>query len=189
MLGYRQRILEVCAAVLGNRVSGARALDFGSGDGWFAASFLRRGLVSEVIPVDVLRRQSPIVEPILYSGDNLPFEDRSFELAYCIDTLHHCTDPARSLKELMRCARQYILIKDHVYSTLAGKLTLCLLDEIGNRRHGVRSLYHYQESWEWNPVIEDECFKMECMVYPARCHPPVLQPLLGRMQYIALWRR
>jgi SAM-dependent methyltransferase len=189
MLGYRQRILEVCATILSNRVSPTRALDFGSGDGWFAASFLQRGLVSEVIPVDILRRQSTIVEPILYSGDGLPFEDRSFEFAYCIDTLHHCTNPIRSLKELMRCARRYILIKDHTYSTFAEKLTLCLLDEIGNRRHGVKSPYHYQKSWEWDAIIEDEGFERECMVYPAHCHPRVLQPVLSRMQYVALWRR
>ena len=189
MLGYRERILEVCSAVLETKPTPSSALDFGSGDGWFASAFARRGFVRHVVPVDVMKRTSCLVEPLLYSGDRLPFADRTFDLVYTMDVLHHCNSPQASLKELLRCAKRYVLIKDHVYNTPFERTMLCALDEIGNRRHGVASPFKFQRSWEWNPVLTGEGFVQESLVHPANCHPPALQWLFGKLQYVALWRR
>jgi SAM-dependent methyltransferase len=186
---YRRRILTLLHSLLEPYLPLASALDFGSGDGWFARSVHENGIATKIRPVDVQRRLRCVTEPQLYDGRRLPFADRSFELVYSIDVLHHCPDPRASLRDALRCAGRYFLLKDHTYRTLGGRLTLCLLDEIGNRRFGVPSLYKYQHRWEWSGWIEAEGFVLERLVHPAACHTGPLGWATNALQFIALWRR
>lgn len=186
---YRRRILESIEEVLAPYAPFGRMLDFGAGDGWFARSMPARGLGSRVIPVDVVRRRRPLREPILYDGGRLPFADRSFDLVYAVDVLHHTDDPAASLRELMRCTASFMLVKDHTYRSRLGWLTLCLLDEIGNRRFGIPSVYRYQCGWEWSAVLEANGFRSVRRIHPMRCHVGLLGRLTNRLQYLELWRR
>lgn len=189
MLGYRQRIFSLCQSLLGPRAPWPRALDFGSGDGWFAHEFKRTGLIPEVVPVDVRRREDARLDPIVYDGNRLPFADGAFELTYSIDVLHHCPDPGASLTELLRCTRRCLLIKDHVSNGPLDWLLLSVLDEIGNRRRGVPSPHHYQRGWEWSSIMAREGFALDRLIYPASCHPRPLDAMLRHVQYVALWRR
>lgn len=167
-----------------------RALDFGSGDGWFTARARDLGVAREVVPVDVLRRDRAEVEPLLYDGVRLPFPDRAFDLVLAIDVLHHCPDPAASLRELTRCAGRYLLLKDHTYRTALGRLALMALDELGNRRFGVPSLHRYQRRWEWLPLLEGNGFRRRALIHPARCEtrPPVSW-FSAPLQFVGLWER
>jgi hypothetical protein len=106
-----------------------------------------------------------------------------------VDVLHHCADPGASLAELLRVARGWLLLKDHTHRGPGQRLTLALLDEIGNRRFGVPSLYRYQRGWEWLPAIERAGFALERMVHPAPCHTGLLGRATNRLQFVALWRR
>lgn len=189
MFGYRQRILGYATQLLGGRGGGLAALDFGSGDGWFAWQFTARGLAREVTGIDVRCDPRCRLKPIVYSGGRLPFADGAFDLVYSIDVLHHCDDPVFSLTELMRCTKRYLLIKDHVYGSWTGYAMLCAMDEIGNRLAGVPSPYHYQRNWSWRPVIEAEDFIPEGIVHPARCHPLMPSFVSDGLQFVGLWRR
>lgn len=189
MLGYRQRIFALCESLLGPHGPWRRALDFGSGDGWFAQEFQRQGLISEIVPVDVLRRNRVLIEPVVYTGERLPYPDRAFDLAYSIDVLHHCPDPQASLADLLRCTRDGVLIKDHICRGRLDWWLLSLLDEIGNRRHGVPSPHHYQQNWEWSAILTREGFSLDRLVHPAHCQPWFLSPLMDHVQFLALWRR
>ena len=162
---YRTRVLHTFRSLLDGRGPLPRALDFGAGDGWFAHHFQTHGLASEVIAVDVMPRRQPSFDVRLYDGRRLPFEDRSFDLVYSADVLHHCDSPQESLLDLLRCTDRYLLIKDHTYGSAAGRLALALMDEIGNRRFGVRSVYHYQRGWEWLSSIEAAGFELETLVH------------------------
>ena len=142
---YRQRILPMLLELLRERAPVGRTLDFGSGDGWFAKQLGESGLIGELVPVDVKARPNSFVEPQLYDGKRLPFADRSFDLVYSVDVLHHCPDPEAGLRDLARCSSQLLLLKDHTWRTRLGKLTLAVLDEIGNRKFGIPCLYKYQQ--------------------------------------------
>src|SRR5262245_54017513 len=144
---YRKNVYELIRPLLTGR-SIRRALDFGSGDGWLASAMRGHGLVSDVIAVDVQRRRNCAGAPAIYDGHRLPFEDLAFELAYAFDVLHHCADPRDNLRDLCRCAARYVLLKDHTYQTAVDWACLSVLDELGNRRFGVRSVYRYQRDWE-----------------------------------------
>src|SRR6266481_3095614 len=139
MTRYRQRILEKINELVEPLGPLETALDFGSGDGFFASQWQKGRTVRSVTAVDVVERKTSLVIPTLYDGGRLPFMDDSFDLAYAIDVLHHCDDPAMALRDLARCSRKYLLIKDHTYQSIIGELTLGLFDEIGNRRFGIPS--------------------------------------------------
>ncbi|HXO19078.1 MAG TPA: class I SAM-dependent methyltransferase [Thermoanaerobaculia bacterium] len=187
---YRRNLLGIVRPLLAPHAPVERALDFGCGDGLFAKVFQESGLAREVVAVDVQRRRRTLVEPLLYDGSRLPFADGSFDLVYALDVLHHCPDPRASLADLLRCSRNLVLLKDHTYGSLAGRATLAVLDEIGNRRFGVPSIYKYQRGWEWLPAIEEAGFKREALVHPAVCETrPPLSWFVNRLHFVGLWRR
>lgn len=188
MSRYRGNVLELMGQVLTGLPRFERALDFGSGDGWFAQHVVERGWVREVVPVDVQRREGAHVEPLLYDGRTLPFEDRAFPLVYSIDVLHHAPDPESALVEVLRCTGEYLLLKDHTYRSKAGYLTLCALDELGNRRFGIPSRYRYQREWSWLPVMASAGFVLQAFIHPAECERGPLR-IFNRFQFLGLWRR
>jgi SAM-dependent methyltransferase len=187
---YRENVLDRLRETLAPIAPVGRALDFGAGDGWFARSLLQAGLAEEVVAVDVLRREETLVEPVIYDGETLPFEDRSFDLVYTIDTVHHADDPAASLTEAMRCSREHFVLKDHTYERTLTKARISVLDELGNRRFGVPSPHHYQRGWEWLPVFERAGFERCELRHPILCETrPVLSRLANDFQFIGRWRR
>lgn len=166
-----------------------QVLDFGSGDGWFASQFNRSGLAERLVPLDVKRRENVFVEPQLYSGGGLPFVDGEFELVYSIDVLHHCPDPMAQIMELERCSRRYLLLKDHNYETQFGRLALVVMDELGNRRFGIPSPYHYQRKWQWHNHLLTRGWREIVFRHPAHCHAGLLGAATNSLQFIALYVR
>lgn len=187
---YRKHTFEHLRAQLEAIGPIGRALDFGSGDGWFAHSLMESGLVEDVVCVDVMRRERHYIEPEIYEGERLPFDDRAFDLVYAVDVFHHTPDPPSSLRDALRCSRSHFVLKDHNYRRRPAKFVLAALDEIGNRRFGVPTLYKYQHDWDWLPVIEDEGFEREDLQDKIRCEPrPVLSLFVNEFQFIGRWRR
>lgn len=187
---YRRNLEALVTPLLVARGPFFRALDFGSGDGWFAKIWREKDIARNIIATDVRSREECFVEPIPYDGRRLPFADRSFDLVCAIDVLHHCPEPEVMMAELLRCADDLVLIKDHTYASKLGWLLLCALDELGNRRFGVPSPNRYQRRWEWFPHIRRQGFELEQLVYPAVCETrPPLVWFSNRLQFVALWRR
>lgn len=190
MTGYKERTLQEFQSVL-SMADGARsALDFGSGDGWYAAQLLERRCFDQIEAIDVKLRDVVHFTPTLYDGDGpLPYGDRSFDIAYAIDVLHHCPSPQDSLHELARVSDKYILIKDHTYQTRVGEYALAVLDELGNRRFGIPSPHNYQREWAWKSALESLGWSEVHRTWPARCHQGLLGALTNRLQYVSLFRR
>jgi SAM-dependent methyltransferase len=134
-------------------------------------------------------RTKTFVPVTLYPGDRLPFADRAFDLSYAVDVLHHCPQPRDSLKELARCTRRWLLLKDHTYRSFAGWWTLACLDELGNRRFGIPSPYRYMRNWEWFDVLTDAGFELRQRIHPAAVHPGGLGWATNHLQFVAVWER
>src|SRR5688572_13310422 len=187
---YRENTLVELRRQLEAARPSANALDFGSGDGWFAQEVSATGIVREVVCIDVMRRAHSFVEPMLYDGRRLPFEDRSFEIVYAVDVLHHTPSPDATLRDVLRCCRGTFVLKDHNYHRPAHKLVLAALDELGNRRLGVPTVYEYQRNWEWLPIIEDEGFVRRDLRHPIVCETrPLLSRFVNGFQFIGRWER
>lgn len=185
---YRQRILRRMARAIAGVGPVDRVLDFGSGDGFFAKHLPELVSVSTMVAVDVAERERSWIRPILYSGERLPFPDRSFDLVYAVDVLHHCPDPVAALAEMCRCTRRYLLIKDHNYSGPLGKMVLSIMDEMGNRRFGIPSPYHYQYNWGWIRWLSRRGFERLDWAHPMECHAGMMA-VTNRLQFLGLWRR
>ena len=189
MNGYRQRVLTLMQSLLESYSPLTEALDFGSGDGCFAHAIRENRLAEHVVAVDVQCRKQCLVEPLLYDGQNLPFADRSFELAYAIDVLHHCSQPREQLRELARCTRRFLLIKDHTYQSRGGRVVLAAVDKLSNWRFGVPCPCNHQRGWEWLQWVAEEGFVLDRLIYPAACHVRYWDRFLDRFEFVALWRR
>jgi SAM-dependent methyltransferase len=186
---YKDNVLAELAAVLRDIQPLRTGIDVGAGDGYYAARLMERGLVETITPVEVFMRGRRELTPILYDGRTLPFTDHSFELAYAIDVIHHARDPRRTLEELARVSSRYLLVKDHTYDHALDFALLCLLDELGNRRFGVPSIYRYQRGFSWFPWLESAGFRLVRCIYPARCEHGALGLLVNRLQFVALFER
>jgi SAM-dependent methyltransferase len=185
---YRENILTLAAPLLKELTVGS-VLDFGCGDGFFATRMAPLLGTDDITPIDVYRRPNCLVEPLLYDGTVLPFADRQFELSYAIDVLHHCKDPLASLRDLMRCTDRYLFLKDHTYAGAAGYAALCVLDELGNRRFHIPSLYHYQKRMAWVELIEAAGWRRRALQWPAPVHTGLLGAATNGLQFVGLWER
>src|SRR5438309_1140061 len=79
--------------------------------------------------------------------------------------------------EKARCTGHYLLLKDHTWRTRMGWLALAAMDEVGNRRFGVPSIYNYQHRWEWDAILQKAGLKRTENIHPLACHAR----LLGRL--------
>jgi SAM-dependent methyltransferase len=185
---YRPRILSALRELIGP-LPASRVLDFGAGDGYFASELGKLPQIEQLVPVDVVARPRSLVVPQLYDGRRLPFEDRSFDLAYAVDVLHHCPDPVAAIDDMARCSGRYLLIKDHTFASAAGRWTLAILDELGNRRFGIPSPYLYQRGWHWVDHLEATGWRRLAFRHPLDCHSGPLGRMTNGLQWVGLWER
>jgi SAM-dependent methyltransferase len=96
---------------------GDRVLEIGAAKSWAAQHLLPRGC--EYVACDLLvdpviglgrgrffeQRASPYLR-IQADGERLPFADRSFDVAFCVATLHHALDLGAMVAELARVTRR-----------------------------------------------------------------------------------
>ena len=86
-----------------------RALDLGCGDGRLGASLAARELVAadvSTVALERARRRLPGAETVLVEPDApLPFEDSSFDLVLCAETIEHVRDLQLLLSEVRRVLR------------------------------------------------------------------------------------
>jgi ubiquinone/menaquinone biosynthesis C-methylase UbiE len=58
------------------------------------------------------RRYDVQIQPVVADAEWLPFEDRSFDLVYVHDGLHHLADPLRGLREMARVAKWAVSVNE-----------------------------------------------------------------------------
>jgi ubiquinone/menaquinone biosynthesis C-methylase UbiE len=108
--------LEYAAALL-HVVRAKTVLDVGSGTGR-AIRFLRKRRpdldVEGVEPVAELRQEALRHGVLLHegAGEELPFEDDSFDVVIASGVMHHLPDPAAVIGEMTRVARLGVMISD-----------------------------------------------------------------------------
>lgn len=91
--------------------TGDKVLDIGAGSCNIVEVLQDKGFAAT--PLD-LRDVSlvPQIQPVLYDGQHIPFEDKSFDVALLVFILHHTNDPEGILKEASRVARRLVVIED-----------------------------------------------------------------------------
>lgn len=132
----------------------ARILDVGCGNGEITLGIAAACPQPVAVEgVDVLVRPDIRIPVVQYDGLRLPFPDNSFDAVMAVDVLHHADSPTALLAEMTRVARRGVVLKDHNRDGLLAQSTLELMDDVGNRRHGVRLVYHYLSRAEWSAAF------------------------------------
>lgn len=106
-------------------------LDIGTGTG--ALAFQLQEGKWNVTAVDVVDKSFfPTIEPELYNGRDLPYQDNSFEVVQLITVLHHIPDPDRVLQEALRVGRKVIVMED-IYTNPLQKYLTWFTDSLVNK--------------------------------------------------------
>jgi SAM-dependent methyltransferase len=150
--GRRVRVLAALAARLVPH--GARVLDIGTGDGQIAAALAANRPDVAIEGLDVLVRPDAAIPVTRFDGRTIPRPAASVDVVTLFDVLHHADDPAALLAEASRVASGCVIVKDHVVGARLSRAVLTLMDEVGNRRHGVALPYHYLSAAQWSELIE-----------------------------------
>lgn len=132
----------------------ARVLDVGTGDGLIAAALAERRRDLRIDGIDVLVRQNAAIAVTAFDGRVIPMATASVDVVTMFDVLHHADDPPALLAEANRVARTCIVVKDHVAAGWLSRTILAVMDDVGNRRHGVALPHHYLSGPEWRTAIE-----------------------------------
>ncbi|MEM6722794.1 MAG: class I SAM-dependent methyltransferase [Bacteroidota bacterium] len=105
-------------------------LDIGAGGALISKELMNRG--HRVTPLDLENLSYlPEIEPIVYDGQTMPFEENSHDVALLLTVLHHTQDPEAILQETKRVAKRIILIED-VYNNVFQKYLTFFMDGIVN---------------------------------------------------------
>lgn len=109
-------------SVHGLPLTGASVLTVCAGSG-MDAEFLARSGAREVVAADVslgaarrtaerAKRYGVSITPVVADVERLPFADRSFDVVYVHDGLHHLEDPYAGLDEMTRVARHAVSVTE-----------------------------------------------------------------------------
>jgi SAM-dependent methyltransferase len=127
----------------------ASVLDVGCGDGLLSHGIIQKRPDLKIAGVDILIRNQTYIPIQYFDGEVIPYDDASFDMVMFIDVLHHTDDPMKLLNEAVRVTRKTLLIKDHQCEGALDRLTLRLMDYIGNAHHGIALTYNYWSRREW----------------------------------------
>ena len=131
-----------------------KVLDVGCGDGLLAHLITQKRPDIKLMGIDVLARRETHIFVQKFDGQVIPHEDSSFDGVMFVDVLHHTEDPMILLREAVRVARKFVLIKDHTLNGFCAGPTLRLMDWVGNAHHGVSLPYNYWPQRRWLETFE-----------------------------------
>ena len=167
-----QRRTQVLAELLSAQIpKSASVLDVGCGDGTIASLILQRRPDITIQGVEFLFRPDRKIECRAFDGLTLPYPNGSFDVCLFVDVLHHTQDPSVLLREAVRVARSFVLLKDHLNENALDDLTLRFMDWVGNRPHGVVLTYNYQSREQWSRYfsqcgLQEETWNPKVPLYP-----------------------
>lgn len=129
--GYFRRVLQT---VLGMDPGCAKVLDVGCGGGLLAEEFARLGCrVTGIDPsarstetAAAHARQSGLaIDYHVGVGERLPFDDASYAIVYCCDTLEHVVDVSQVIAEIARVLEPGgVFLYDTINRTFPSKLVM-----------------------------------------------------------------
>jgi SAM-dependent methyltransferase len=102
-----------------DRAAPESVLDVGCGEGVLTSEFAERTGGGRVVGIDLEdpklqeeweRRRGPNLEFRVEEATSLSFDDDEFDMAAAIEVLEHVPDPERTLSEMARVARRWLLV-------------------------------------------------------------------------------
>ena len=149
----KSRALKIALQLKDFIKKGDRILDIGLGNGYVGKQ-IKEHYKIYMEGVDVVDYNETNIKNTIYDGLNLPFKDKSFDSTLILQTLHHCTDQIRVIKEAKRVSRKKIIIMEDIYNNFFEKMTTFLHDYISNKRKGINCPYDFHNKAEWQAIFK-----------------------------------
>lgn len=163
-----------------------RILDVGCGHAYVTRALQEKFPQLEFSGVDVKVRSGAAIPVVEYDGKTLPFADGTFDAVMLVDVLHHTDNPVETLRECVRVAKQFVLVKDHIADSFYDNIRLKFLDWFGNRPFGIPMTYEYLSSKEWREAFAAVGVQPEVEQRRIQtCPPPFYYPLDHDLHFIA----
>jgi SAM-dependent methyltransferase len=128
-------------------LAGQNVLDVGCGNGIFTIRLAK--FARSVVGVDLSSHMlalNPHDRRIQGLATALPFGDRSFDLVFEANLLHHVVDPRQVLREMYRCSHRYVfLIEPNRWNPLMFGFGLLVKAERGLWRSSRRNVIRWVE--------------------------------------------
>ena len=158
----------------------ASILDVGCGDGAIDRLIGDRRSDLQFRGIDLMARPGAAIPVDEFDGRDIPHPDDSFDCVMFVDVLHHSDDAIRLLQEARRVARLHVIIKDHRLNGFLAGPTLRFMDDVGNKRHGVRLPYNYWSHEEWREAFQRVGLEIEVWIQHLGMYPWPVSLLFGR---------
>jgi len=146
-------------------------LDVGCGDGLIDKLILSQRPGITITGCDVLIRNFTHIPVLELNGNELPFENKSFDLTMFVDILHHTASPSSLLDEAKRVSRRGIIIKDHIMNRIFAEKLLRIMDQAGNARYSVNLPYNYWAQSKWMGEFKRMNLNLEAWITDVPIYP------------------
>lgn len=136
--------------------SKSQILDLGGRWGFYVEPLRRRG--HQITVLDVVRPRLQKAPVVIYDGEHIPFEDKTFDAVLLATVLHHIPDPVRVLKEARRVVKNRLVIIEDLYHHRLGRWWTILRDRFYNFEFFGHPC-QFRKADEWRELIEKLGFK------------------------------
>lgn len=135
-----------------------KILDIGAGPGWIGKEIQKRKK-TKVLLLDIIDFNQTDLKLVLYDGQNMPFQENSFDTSLLIFTLHHCKDPLRVLKEAKRVTKRKIIIAEDVPTHFLNKILLYFWDVVFSllslvKPPGESIYFNFKDASGWKKIFD-----------------------------------
>jgi ubiquinone/menaquinone biosynthesis C-methylase UbiE len=108
---------------------GSSILEVGCSSGHLLRTLNKKNLALNYVGVDIdryaIKKGNESIANLELSGiksaqlmesavEDLPFDDNKFDIVVCLNVLEHLHEPKKALKELLRCAKNFVVIRTMV---------------------------------------------------------------------------
>ncbi len=124
-----------------------------------------------------------------FNGQDIPFENESFDFAMFCDVLHHDQKNAGDLLAEAKRVSKYILIKDHFEYGFFSRTTLRAMDWVGNYAYDVAIPKRYYSESLFDDLVKQQGLQIESIKVGINLygHLPIIRNILSpKWQFIAL---
>lgn len=150
---FNQKVIGIVKEVIGSAGKEQLILDAGCGEGFLscliANEFPHAKVVGIDMSADAIRMAESLNNTICFrQGDiyTIPFADERFDVVICTEVLEHLDKPDHAVKELLRVAKNALLITvpDEPWFCLGNLLTLKHIKRLGNPADHINHWTYYR---------------------------------------------
>lgn len=189
----KQEIDQVWAQFYGSQ-NMIRILDVGCGDMGIAEILMQQLPGVEMTCIDTYAPSEQDTGSLKwqkyrqFDGNRLPFPNGYFDIAICVDVLHHAGLPGAEmlLRDMIRTSH-FVVVKDHFEASLVSRTLLQLADFYGNWGYGVNIPRRYFRKETWNSAVTKSGLRELRRIDRVQVHGKFLSLILpARLHFVSV---